>query len=170
MTILVTGNTSLARKIIDLVPASRAGSIQDCEDSDHVVVITQGKSRGVARRIIDVCFTDIVTQIEDIGRDDIRFIVIGSMASEYSSWPGISKERMLYANAKKALSKYVSDFNQMRMDTASKSVGENRIQICEPAAFKTEMSNYSGLDVETVAETVKYLIDHPEVVRIQLRQ
>jgi len=76
---------------------------------------------------------------------------------------------MVYANAKKALSNYVSDFNQMNMDMTSKTLGEHRIQICEPAGFKTEMSNFSGMEVGTVAESVKYLIDHPEVVRVQLR-
>lgn len=170
MTILVTGNTALANKIIELTPHSRIGDINDVQDSDQIVIITQGKSRGGARRIIEMCFTDVVTQIESIDRKNIRFIVIGSMASEYSSWPGIGKERMLYANAKKALSNYVSDFNQMNMDITSKSVGDHRIQICEPSGFKTAMSNYSGMDVHLVAESVKYLIAHPEVVRLQLRQ
>ena len=169
MTILITNETTLAKKIVELVPESRLGNLQDVHASDKIIVITQGKTRGGARRIIDTCFTDIVTQIESVHRRDIRFIVIGSMAAEYSSWPGISNERMLYANAKKALSKYVSDFNQMNMDMTSKSIGERRIQICEPASFKTEMSNFSGMDVGTVAESVKYLIEHPEVVRIQLR-
>jgi len=169
MTILVTGHTALANKIIELTPNSRSGDINDLQDSDQIVIITQGKSRGGARRIIEMCFTDVVTQIESIDRKDIRFIVIGSMASEYSSWPGISNERMLYANAKKALSKYVSDFNHMNMDLTSKSIGERRIQICEPTSFKTEMSNFLGMDVSTVVQSIKYLIEHPEVVRIQLR-
>lgn len=170
MSILITGNTTLATKLMDVTPESRLGQIEDIMESDRVVIITQGTSRGGAKRIIDRCFTDIVAQIESIERRDIRFIVIGSLASEYSSWPGISAERMVYANAKKALSQYVSDHNQMNMDMSTKSVGEYRIQICEPAAFETGMSGYKGMEVSKVIDAVQYLIAHPEIVKIQLRQ
>lgn len=170
MSTLITGDTTLATKLMEAIPESRLGQIGEITESDRVIIITQGTSRGGAKRIIDRCFTDIVAQIESIGRKDIRFIVMGSYAAEYSSWPGISAERMLYANAKKALSQYVSDYNQMNMDTSTKSVGNYRIQICEPATFQTAMSGYQGMKVSEVVDAVLYLIAHPEVVKIQLRQ
>ena len=170
MSTLITGDTTLATKLMEAIPESRLGQIGEITESDRVIIITQGTSRGGAKRIIDRCFTDIVAQIESIGRKDIRFIVMGSYAAEYSSWPGISAERMLYANAKKALSQYVSDYNQMNMDTSTKSVGNYRIQICEPATFQTAMSGYRGMKVSEVVDAVLYLIAHPEVVKIQLRQ
>ena len=58
----------------------------------------------------------------------------------------------------------------MNMDMDTKSVGGHRIQICEPASFQTGMSNYKGLEVSKVIDAVQYLIAHPEVVKIQLRQ
>ena len=170
MSILITGNTTLGKKLISEIPSSRSGEIEDLSDNDQLIIFTQGTSRGGVQRIIDRCYTEIVTNIESIERKDIRYIVIGSIASEYSSWPGMAQERMIYANAKKALSQFVSDYNQRHMNNESKSLGNHRIQICEPSGVNTVMNNYTGkLEISNVADCVKYLIDHPEVVRIPLR-
>ena len=170
MPIIVTGKTQLANHLVEAIDSSRAGEILDLTDDDHLVIITQGTARGGVKTIIDRCYTDIVSQIESVNRKDLRYIVIGSMSAEYTSYPGISNLAMIYANAKRSLSQYVSDYNQMNMDMDTKSVGGHRIQICEPASFQTGMSNYKGLEVSKVIDAVQYLIAHPEVVKIQLRQ
>lgn len=170
MPIIVTGKTQLANHLTNAIENSRVGEISDLTANDQLVIITQATARGDAKTIIDKCYTDIVSQIESVPRKDIRYIVIGSMSAEYSSYPGISTNWMIYANAKKSLSQYVSDYNQMNMDMETKSVGKYRIQICEPATFQTGISGYKGMEVSKVIDAVQYLIAHPEVVRIQLRQ
>lgn len=170
MSILITGDTTLAKELVNNTADSRVGTIDDLRDNDELIIFTQGTSRGGVKRIIDRCYTEIVTQIESLERKDIRYIVIGSMAAEYSSWPGMPAERMIYANAKKALSQFASDYNQRNMNVDSKSLGKHRIQICEPGGVRTAMNNYTGkLEISNVVDCVKYLITHPEVVRIQLR-
>ena len=113
MPIIVTGKTQLANHLVEAIDNSRAGEILDLTDDDHLVIITQGTARGGVKTIIDRCYTDIVSQIESVTRKDIRYIVIGSMSAEYTSFPGISNLAMIYANAKRSLSQYVSDYNQM---------------------------------------------------------
>jgi hypothetical protein len=166
--IIILGDTTLARKLSEKLDNTRLGNIEDVRSGD-IVISTQGTSRGTARRIIDRCFTDIVEQADRIENIASRFIVIGSVGSGYSSWPGIKNNRMIYNIAKSALDKWAQDHNQKNFNTGTHSTTGMIVQICQPASFQSPMSDYKGLDIIKVVDSIKYLIDNPTTTKIQLR-
>lgn len=166
--ILILGQTTLAKELAESIKDSIQGTITDIQKRD-VVVSTQGTSRGTSKQIIDRCFTEIVEQAEFAEKTASSFIVVGSMGAEYSSWPNIDNQRMIYNIAKSSLEKWAQDYNQKNF---SKNTGINgmRIQMCEPAAFQSPMSNHTGLPIKEIIHSIKYLINNPFVIKIQLRK
>jgi NAD(P)-dependent dehydrogenase (short-subunit alcohol dehydrogenase family) len=164
----ILGNTTLAKALSNSIEYSIQGEITDIQKGD-IVVSTQGTSRGTSKQIIDRCFTEIVEQAESLEKTASRFIIIGSIGAEYSSWPGIDNQRMIYNIAKSSLEKWAQDYNQKNF---SKNTGINgmRIQMCEPAAFQSPMSNHTGLPIKEIIHSIKYLINNPFVIKIQLRK
>jgi hypothetical protein len=110
-----------------------------------------------------------VVQADSIENIASRFVVIGSMGSEYSSWPGIKNNRMIYNIAKSALDKWAKDYNQKNFNMETRSISGMIVQICQPASFQSQMSGYEGLDITKVVESIKHLIDNPTTTKIQLR-
>lgn len=166
--IIILGDTTLAKKLSENLNNSMLGAIEDVGSGD-IVISTQGTSRGTARQIVDRCFTDIVEQAGRIENIASRFVVVGSMGSEYSSWPGIKNERMIYNIAKSALDKWAQDYNQKNFNMETRSLSGMIVQICQPASFQSPMSGYKGLDITEVVGSIKYLIDNPTTTKIQLR-
>ena len=166
--IIILGATTLARKLSEVLENSRLAQVEDVGPGD-VVISTQGTNRGTSRQIIDRCFTEIVEQVESVEKIASRFIVIGSMGSEYSSWPGIDNQRMIYNISKSSLEKWMQDYNQKNFVKEDGRSHGMRIQMCEPATFKSNMSNHKGMEIEEIVDAVKYLVDHANIIKIQIR-
>lgn len=165
--ILIVGQTTLAESLLESLKNSSQGKIKDVQSGD-IVISTQGTNRGNSRKIIERCFVEIVEQAEFIEKKASRFIVIGSIGAEFSSWPGIDQQRMIYNISKFSLEKWMQDYNQKNF---SKNINPNvmRVQMCETAAFQSPMSNFTGLHIKEVVNSIKYLIENPNVIKIQLR-
>jgi len=165
--IIILGNTTLADELSKALANSKKSQIEDIKPLD-IVISTQGTSRGTSRQIIDRCFTEIVEQAESIEKIASRFIVIGSIGAEYSSWPGIDNQRMIYNISKSSLEKWIQDYNQKNF-TKDTGINGMRIQMCESAAFHSPMSKHPGLPIKEIINSVKYLINNPSAIKIQLR-
>jgi len=166
--IIVLGQTTLAKAITESLIGSRLGTISEVQSGD-VVISTQGTNRGTSKKIIDRCFTEIVEQAESVEKIASRFIVIGSTGAEYSSWPGIDNQRMIYNISKASLEKWVQDYNQKNFTKETGIVGM-RIQICEPSAFQTPISKHTGMPLQDIINSVEYLVQNPSAIKIQLRK
>lgn len=165
--IVILGQTTLAKSLLESIKNSLQGTITDVQAGD-IVISTQGTNRGNSRKIIDRCFVEIVEQAESIENKASRFIVIGSMGAEFSSWPGIDQQRMIYNISKFSLEKWMQDFNQKNFSKDT-NIDVMRVQMCETAAFQSPMSNYTGLRIKEIVNSIKYLIENPAVIKIQLR-
>ena len=153
--------TTLAKEIKKLIPGCILASSNDILKND-VVIITQGTSRGGFAHIFKKSLTDVIERILEISSKSNRIIVVGSLGGEFTSWPGIQQDRMMYNIAKHCLSRFVQDWNQ--------AGNECRIQICEPASFKTPMSGNTGMEITKVVDAINFLIRNPEITKIQLRK
>ena len=75
-----------------------------------------------------------------------HIVVISSHASNWTSWPGISLNRLVYNCSKNALSNFV--------DSCSLAFNKPTFTTIEPPSFKTSMSNFKGWNVDTVCKHI----------------
>lgn len=80
-------------------------------------------------------------------------VVVSSHAANWTSWPGVDVNRLTYNNSKHAVSNFVKGIQQ------SNVVG--RYSLFEPSQFQSRMGGASGHAIETVVDTVVYLLKHP---------
>jgi len=76
---------------------------------------------------------------------------------------------MIYNISKSSLEKWIQDYNQKNF-TKDTGINGMRIQMCESAAFQSPMSKHTGLPIKEIINSVKYLINNPSAIKIQLRK
>ena len=75
-------------------------------------------------------------------------VALSSHAANWSSWPGIDKDRLIYNCAKHSLSHFFGALN-LGVDMPS-------FTIIEPPAYKTHLSMYKGHDIETIIDAIDH--------------
>ena len=160
--------TTLSKELVTYSGYCTAGTVKDVKKGD-VFISTQGTSRGQSSSIIKKCFSDIVEQAESIQHLAERMIIIGSVGSDFPSWPGLSNTRLTYNIAKLALTKWAQGWNQSKFEKG-KGITGMRIQICRPSNFKSDMGGDTGLEIHEVVKSIEYLISNPNVTEVSVRQ
>ena len=84
-----------------------------------------------------------------------HIINISSASAWWPSYPGITPNRFFYGISKLSLSEFGRQFNRSIIDD-QKAVTVTTI---EPGKFISPMSNYTGLEVDKIVDTIKAVID-----------
>ncbi len=88
-----------------------------------------------------------------------HFIYVGSYGSLWTSWPGINLKRLTYNISKLAANKFMNAVTHS-------NIGDMSISVLNPSKFKSKMSNFEGMEVEQVAEILKFIIDSSGTIKI----
>lgn len=81
-----------------------------------------------------------------------KTILISSHAANWTSWPGIDIQRLVYNNAKHAVSNFLLGLDQGKFSS--------KFCVIEPAKFESKMSNYQGQSIEMVVNAIDMAIDN----------
>jgi NAD(P)-dependent dehydrogenase (short-subunit alcohol dehydrogenase family) len=91
-------------------------------------------------------------------------IVISSLGSRWTSWPGISSERLTYNAAKHAVSALAESLYQS-------SATSNRITVIEPGSFQSRMNGHTGMSTTSMVQLLDQVIhtdNDTNIVNVQI--
>lgn len=86
-----------------------------------------------------------------------HFIMIGSHGAMWTSWPGITLNRLSYNSSKNSLQTFVQGLSQS-------SLSDMRLTLMNLSKFKSNMSNNQGYDIDVVVDAISYVINSPILV------
>lgn len=86
-----------------------------------------------------------------------HFIMIGSHGSMWTSWPGISLNRLSYNSSKKSIQSFIQGLSQS-------SLSDMKLTLMNLSKFKSNMSNHQGYDIDIVVDAIAYVINKPILV------
>lgn len=178
MNILIVGKSDLGFAVQKLCGGTIVGRPQydlsteeDCnrlleEHNPDCVILTQGLLTGTPWEMTTVNYTSMVHLIAGFYTKMIQgqIIVVSSASTAWTSWPGISVDRLVYGCNKEALSSFCKNLN--RKNIPAQPEKNISIQVYEPNAFISKMNN-KGANIETVAEELQFLIDNPRISMLQ---
>jgi NAD(P)-dependent dehydrogenase (short-subunit alcohol dehydrogenase family) len=78
-------------------------------------------------------------------------IVISSLGSRWTSWPGIPDHRLTYNSAKHAVSAFAEALYQS-------GTSENRITVIEPGRFQSRLNDHTGMPIDRVVQVIDQVI------------
>lgn len=81
-----------------------------------------------------------------------RFVQIGSHSAMWTSWPGISVDRLCYNVSKNCVQTAITGLSHSKQT-------DMMISIINPSKFKSGMSNYEGYEITEVIEYVNFVIN-----------
>jgi short-subunit dehydrogenase len=84
-------------------------------------------------------------------------IFVGSHGAMWTSWPGISINRLVYNTSKQSLQSFVTGLDQS-------GTTELTVSILNPTKFQSKMSANHGYDINIVVESINHIINSPVLV------
>jgi len=115
----------------------------------NTIINCIGVNTGTAKEILQTNYLTPLSLIESLNKREYkgRVIMIGSHGASWTSWPGISYERLIYNQSKENLRNFVKGFMHSGLSTM-------QLTIVEPTKFKSPMNNYQGVDVDSTVESI----------------
>lgn len=128
---------------------------------NDVVIICSGTMSGNINKIMKVNALGPIHLLDELTRQNCKahVIVIGSHAATWTSWPGVSLDRLSYNIAKKCLMDYVLGLEQS-------DATDMRLTLFNVSRFQSVMSNYTGRSMDEVLDKIMWLVEqeHPPLV------
>lgn len=168
MSVAILGSGSLGVELQKFLPHSTVfsrsdldflnqQSISDCVPrllEFDTIINCIGVYQGDTKDILQVNFVSPVTLTEALIQSNYQghLIMIGSHAATWPSWPGISHDRLVYANSKLALRNYIFGLSQSKLTNMT-------LSMIDLTKFKSNMSNYQGYDIDKTAKLVATVIN-----------
>ena len=91
---------------------------------------------------------------------DKKIIAVTSHGASWTSWPDIDLNRLVYNSSKSGLTTFLHGL--IHRDSS-----KNKISILEPSRFQSGMSNYTGSDINLVANQIKTIVnDAMHIIKI----
>lgn len=95
----------------------------------------------------------------DQERKDVHIVLISSLASRWTSWPGITGPRLVYNTAKHAVSHFAEALYHA-------NIAQNKITVIDPGQFKSRFNDQSGMPISHVADIIHEVITAPILTNI----
>ena len=80
-----------------------------------------------------------------------HFIMVGSHAAMWTSWPGINFARLVYNTSKQSIQSIVVGLAQSGQSSLT-------LTVINPSSFQSKMNNYQGYPIDQVVESVHSII------------
>lgn len=168
MSVAILGSGSLSTELQKLLPHSMVfckpklnfldqKSITDCIPellNFDTIINCIGLYNGETKEILEVNFLSPILLTEQLVQQQFKghLVMIGSHSATWPSWPGISHQRLVYANSKLALRNYMFGLAHSKNTDMS-------ISVVDLTKFKSNMSNFEGYDIEATAKLVVSVIE-----------
>ena len=135
-----------------LDPGTISDNINNIKDSD-VIIICSGTFGGKVRDVIDVNASGPIQMISELAASgsDAHVVVLGSHANMWTSWPGISIERLAYNTSKRNISEFVTGLEQS-------GTSDLKLTVYHVSKFDSNM-NPGGRPIQEVVDTISWIIN-----------
>jgi NAD(P)-dependent dehydrogenase (short-subunit alcohol dehydrogenase family) len=136
----------------DLTQKNHCDQLIDVLQDKDIIIITAGV---FDKDLWNIWLVNLVAPsyiVSELIKKDYKgkTVVISSNAANWTSWPEISLERLVYNNSKHAISKFV-------YGTVQSGHG-GQFVVLEPSKFKSSMSQQQGQDIESVVDAIDFSI------------
>ena len=183
MNILIVGNSTLGHAVKPLCHLHTVhivgrqeydlAHLKDCEQlvNDYAhdidcVVFTQGTLDDNIWNNVTVNYTSMIYLIAEFYKNMSKgqIIAVSSATVNWTCWPGIPMERLVYACNKTGVSEFCKNLNRKNVpDKEEKPVS---IQVYEPNSFDSKMG-ISNQSITDVAKELHTLIENPRISVLQ---
>lgn len=124
-------------------------------DSDVIIVCSGNLSENINRNMKINALGPIHLINELVGHGaKAHVVVIGSHASTWISWPGITMDRLSYNVAKKCLKDFITGLEHSELTNM-------KLTIYNVSKFQSPMSDYTGIPMDDVVNNIIWIIDQP---------
>ena len=81
-------------------------------------------------------------------------IIVGSHGAMWTSWPGISLERLSYNVSKETIQSFVTGLSQS-------SISKLKLSMFNPSRFQSKLNGYQGHPIDTIVDGIIHVIESP---------
>lgn len=128
-------------------------NVDHIKDSD-VIIVCSGTINDSVRNMIDINASGPIQLLSELTdkKSTAQVILIGSHAATWTSWPGITMERLSYNVAKKFLVEFVTGLEHSELSNM-------KFTIYNVSKFQSSMSNDAGIPIEDVVDNISWIIN-----------
>jgi len=87
-------------------------------------------------------------------KSQAHVIIIGSHGAMWTSWPGISFERLLYNVSKQTIQSFVTGL-------AQSGSSDLKLSVINPSSFQSKLNGYKGYPVDIIVDGIIHVIESP---------
>jgi len=127
--------------------------------TDDVIISCVGISDGDSWEVFTVNTLAPVYLLEQLSKHKSKshVIFVGSHGAMWTSWPGISINRLVYNVSKQSLQSFVTGLDHC-------GATELTVSIINPTKFQSKMSANQGHNINLVAKSINHIINSPVLV------
>ena len=87
-------------------------------------------------------------------KSQTHVIIIGSHGAMWTSWPGISFERLLYNVSKETIQSFVTGL-------AQSGSSDLKLSVINPSKFQSKLNGYKGYPIDIIVDGIIHVIESP---------
>ena len=83
-----------------------------------------------------------------------HIIMVGSHGAMWTSWPGISLERLSYNVSKETIQSFTTGLSQS-------GISKLKLSMFNPSRFQSKLNGYQGYPIDTIVDGIIHVIESP---------